>query len=447
MVGSPGPADVELCERAVLIARQVGDETVELHARCTLGTMLVTIGREQEGQAELNQVLARSLELQDPDLLSRTHVMLSDMHEGLGRSAEAATIARAGCLMTRINGMLGAFGTTLRGNLVESLLSLGGLNEAADLLATAPADLGSPRERSFLSRLRCMLALRLDDLPEAARQLALSVECLDRETEPFPLPLAELSIRLATAEGRFDDARTELLRALRNGFQPGKTRYVWPLLVHGVAAEADARGLPAGAPGRADVLAQVRAAAGATGSRWPLARGWSLLLAAELARAEGRADPALYRRAVQTLESTALPYPLSLALVRAAESEAALGNRVAAAELLDRAEAPTARHGDLRLTHEAALLARRARLRSPSASVSDAPTAADCDSSGFGLTPRELGVLGLVARGWSNRQVAEELYISPKTASVHVSNILAKLGASSRGEAAAMAHRLHLIAP
>ncbi|NEC17506.1 helix-turn-helix domain-containing protein, partial [Streptomyces parvus] len=62
----------------------------------------------------------------------------------------------------------------------------------------------------------------------------------------------------------------------------------------------------------------------------------------------------------------------------------------------------------------------------------------------FGLTPREQDVHRLVAAGHTNRKIAEELFISPKTASVHVSNILAKLGVSSRGEAAALAHRLRL---
>ncbi|MFL5879456.1 MAG: LuxR C-terminal-related transcriptional regulator, partial [Actinomycetota bacterium] len=56
----------------------------------------------------------------------------------------------------------------------------------------------------------------------------------------------------------------------------------------------------------------------------------------------------------------------------------------------------------------------------------------------------EREVLGLVADGRSNRQIAEALFISAKTASVHVSNILAKLGVANRGEAAAVAHRLHL---
>ncbi|MCX5176641.1 LuxR C-terminal-related transcriptional regulator [Streptomyces virginiae] len=62
------------------------------------------------------------------------------------------------------------------------------------------------------------------------------------------------------------------------------------------------------------------------------------------------------------------------------------------------------------------------------------------------MTSRERDVLRLVAAGSTNRKIAEELFISPKTASVHVSNILAKLGVAGRGEAAALAHRLRLFA-
>jgi DNA-binding NarL/FixJ family response regulator len=57
------------------------------------------------------------------------------------------------------------------------------------------------------------------------------------------------------------------------------------------------------------------------------------------------------------------------------------------------------------------------------------------------LTDREHEVLGLLARGMSNREIGTELFITPKTASVHVSNILGKLGAASRTEAAAIAYR------
>ncbi|WP_162795321.1 helix-turn-helix domain-containing protein, partial [Nonomuraea lactucae] len=61
------------------------------------------------------------------------------------------------------------------------------------------------------------------------------------------------------------------------------------------------------------------------------------------------------------------------------------------------------------------------------------------------LTPRELEVLRLVALGRTNRDIAQELFISAKTVSVHVSNILAKLEVTTRGEAAAAAHRLSLV--
>lgn len=57
------------------------------------------------------------------------------------------------------------------------------------------------------------------------------------------------------------------------------------------------------------------------------------------------------------------------------------------------------------------------------------------------LTPREREVAGLLAEGLTNAGLAERLYISPRTAAVHVSNILSKLGMSSRAEVAAWAVR------
>ncbi|NEA86604.1 response regulator transcription factor, partial [Streptomyces sp. SID14436] len=91
----------------------------------------------------------------------------------------------------------------------------------------------------------------------------------------------------------------------------------------------------------------------------------------------------------------------------------------------------------------ATLLAQRARLTLHS--VPRRQTAGPAGpADALGLTGRERDVLRLVAAGHTNRRIAEELFISPKTASVHVSNILAKLGVSGRGEAAAVAHRLGL---
>ena len=89
-------------------------------------------------------------------------------------------------------------------------------------------------------------------------------------------------------------------------------------------------------------------------------------------------------------------------------------------------------------------LARRARLRIDADAPEAEPAGTGIDA--LGLTQREREVLQLLADGRSNPQIAEALFISRKTASVHVSNILGKLGVASRGEAAAVAHRLGLSA-
>jgi DNA-binding NarL/FixJ family response regulator len=65
----------------------------------------------------------------------------------------------------------------------------------------------------------------------------------------------------------------------------------------------------------------------------------------------------------------------------------------------------------------------------------------------YGLTERELAVLRLVAAGRANAQIGAELYISPTTARVHISNILRKLGVTSRVQAAALAERAGLLDP
>jgi DNA-binding NarL/FixJ family response regulator len=118
------------------------------------------------------------------------------------------------------------------------------------------------------------------------------------------------------------------------------------------------------------------------------------------------------------------------------------GDRDAATEALRRSAAITARLGASPLDAEVKALAQRARLHlaPPATATADTPTPAQQ----LGLTPREAEVLALVAVGRSNRQIAQALFISPKTASVHVSNILAKLGVATRVEAAAVAHRLGL---
>jgi len=94
------------------------------------------------------------------------------------------------------------------------------------------------------------------------------------------------------------------------------------------------------------------------------------------------------------------------------------------------------------------LLAQRGRVRLHAATEPSPATAEAAPiSASLGLTAREAEVLALVAAGRTNRQIGQALFITPKTASVHVSRILAKLGVAGRGEAAAVAHRLGLDKP
>jgi DNA-binding CsgD family transcriptional regulator len=141
-----------------------------------------------------------------------------------------------------------------------------------------------------------------------------------------------------------------------------------------------------------------------------------------------------YDEAEADLERAGRLRTYSYALAREAEAMCASGDREDAVPTLREAARLAATVGAEPLLGEVRSLARRARIKLEG----EAP---EVGIDGFGLTDREREVLGLLAEGRSNPQIAAALFISPKTASVHVSNILGKLRVASRGEAAAIAHR------
>ena len=131
------------------------------------------------------------------------------------------------------------------------------------------------------------------------------------------------------------------------------------------------------------------------------------------------------------------------------EAEALLAARAPRAQVertLGAAYAVAARLGAGFLLGELERLARRGRVRLevPASPAPVPEPEAPSPARSLGLTPREEEVLALVAAGRTNRQIAEVLFITEKTASLHVSHILAKLGVAGRVEAAAVAHRLGL---
>jgi DNA-binding CsgD family transcriptional regulator len=166
----------------------------------------------------------------------------------------------------------------------------------------------------------------------------------------------------------------------------------------------------------------------------PEAVAWLARAEAEWARLQGRADPDLWAAATDAF-SYGYVYEEARSRWRLAEALLGAGRRDEAEEAAGAAYAVAARLGAEPLRTAVEALARRGRLN-----VGATPPG----EGAAGLTPRELEVLRLVAAGRSNQQIADALFISRKTASVHVSHILAKLDVATRVEAAAFAHRLGL---
>ncbi|MGW0417179.1 helix-turn-helix domain-containing protein, partial [Streptomyces collinus] len=188
-----------------------------------------------------------------------------------------------------------------------------------------------------------------------------------------------------------------------------------------------------------------RKSASSSGTTAWNARSHQQWVQAELHRAEGRDTAEVWSPVVAAFECLDRPYDLARVRYRLAQTLLAEGGedgRERAVELLRLAGAVAGHLGARPLGDAVARLAQRARL-TLAGSPRRAPEPAD-PAEALGLTGRERDVLRLVSAGRTNRQIAEELFISPKTASVHVSNILGKLGVSGRGEAAALAHRLGL---
>jgi len=166
---------------------------------------------------------------------------------------------------------------------------------------------------------------------------------------------------------------------------------------------------------------------------------------AERTRLAGTSDPDAWSRAAQTWQDLGCPHRAGYAWWRQAQAQLDSGQPTAAAAAALRAAAAAAK-GHAPLLAQVRRLADRARipLQPPAADISQTPPPAQARAP-YRLTGRELAVLRLLAAGRTNAQIGAELYISPKTASVHVTSIFRKLGVSGRVQAAAVAERAGLL--
>jgi DNA-binding CsgD family transcriptional regulator len=440
-------------EEALALARAAGDEVNEANALLTLAMFRAGIGQQGDVGGDPLELIAQARAMAERTgahgLLAKAAINESHLLEGAGRHELAVEAARRGFAGEEAPYIACASRSLLALNQVEPLFALGRWDEAL-AVAEAVRDFqfsSLPLHRSMLSVFIGRIALARGDVETAASAAGTAAELLrgspQEDQHQFPLGVLEIGLRLAVAG---PGAALEVASQVVDGYElaGGSPRYAWPLLASAalacVVAARDER-LRADVAALADRLRTIAAKLETSGSAQQASQA---TFAAADAQVAGLGDAgdwlAAWDEAAAAWAGVSEPYSQAEALLHAAEAALAGGDRDGAAGRLRLAAALAAGLGAGFLAAEIALLARRGRI------VLDTSSAA-LGSSAVGLTGRELEVLRLVAAGRSNREIANELFISPKTASVHVSNIMGKLGAASRGEAAAKAHALRLVDP
>ncbi|WP_243076583.1 AAA family ATPase [Microbacterium sp. SS28] len=372
----------------------------------------------------------------------RYWVNQSDALNLLGRYDEAVRTAEEGAERARQRGVERTSGAILQSNVISPLYALGQTDRAGEMLDRA-LELDAPIGFSApLRRLKVQATLWSGDHALAERLLRGWRGSLRQQATldvQAALGLALVSGQLALARGETREAWREV-GVLIDPEHRSFPAYDLPLIAFAARVVAAARvtGMTLSdrddTPRSTDDLeGEVRSALAAA-SGWPTASAYSAIVDAELGgpRSTGT-DPALWQRAVEATRDDIAPAQLApYAAFRHAEALANAGDRAGARTAAQTARAWGEAIGMGLIVDSVTELERR--VGAVGGDHRDASS--DAASLDALLTERERQVLDLVARGLSNGQIAEQLFISTKTASVHVSNILRKTGATTRTEAA-----------
>jgi DNA-binding CsgD family transcriptional regulator/tetratricopeptide (TPR) repeat protein len=450
------------CEDAIAVARSVGARAQEGHALVTLGCDLWLLGHLQAGIAALQQGRALAEEAGTFEDILRAYSNLSaGMGSVAGRLEDALEVSRQGLERLRELGLeLALPGNVIRGDMAWALWLLGDWREAEELASDVLT-----RELPLRWALHMQLTLgRIHmargqfDLAQAEGEIAVRIaeELTESLLHAF---LQQYLAELATWQGDYGAARSAVARGLRHLAGSEETSVALWLCNTGLRAEADeaerahdrrnAAGLAHPSATGERLLAQARELLAGVGHEGRLFDGSAEATGceAEFSRLVRPSDPQRWAAAVVAWDGLPRPYNAVYACWR--QAEALLGAKAPkqAAGVLRRAYQAATNLEARPLQREIEGLARRARIdlqvRAPKPQPERAHNAPPATQ--LGLTPREQEVLRHLVEGRTNRQIARALFISEKTASVHVSNIMSKLGASNRSEAAAIAHRLRLL--
>ncbi len=470
MLGARFAEALVLAEEALAVARASGAREIEGHALNTRGHSRAIEGDVDGGLADLDASLAIAEELGVVDDIGRAYANKTWVLETAGQLEAAIETASLGVATVERLGLLRFFGTHMLCGEADYQYRLGHWEQSERLIRRAE-DVGPIGINAILvPEMAARLAMVRGRFDEAAQRLAPLAPLAARATDiQFICPVETSLAELALWEGRPDDALQRLLAAIPLiDFSPEvRLGEMYGLGIRAAADQAEharvrrapddeARAVEAGdrllvaIRGRHAAVIVERPVYGWLSEAW---LGWSEAEGTRLHRAP---DPDVWRSAITAWQPVAHPAMTAYLHWREAEAHlAARGDRSAATVALQTAWSIADQLGAVPLRGEIDALAARARLdvgdeaeASGGSASASADTLAEDDADGathLGLTAREREVLGLVALGRTNRQIADELFISTNTAGVHVSNILGKLDVTSRGEAAAMAYRLGLV--
>ncbi|MEV6491657.1 AAA family ATPase, partial [Actinoplanes sp. NPDC051633] len=448
-------------DQALVVAEAAGATDVAIIVLANLARLHIVNGRLDDAFASLQRGndLVRSLQSPSADAGSGglLAAIESDLLLKTGRPQEARDVGLEGYERAkRIGRGESVFAIFPLSNAVEAILELGDTAEAARLLDPLTSD--GPRLDTWpLHACRVQLDLRRGRVEQAAKRLDTIRRLLPALGDvDFAREIALVAVELALWRSEPQAALAEAEQVLARLHGTEQELLCGELLVLGARAAADlalrarAKGDRLG-EGAADAALQRLASilermGGRPFTEHPYAvriPGDRAEWTAERSRGEGVSHPAAWEATAAEWEALGRPHRAGYAWWRHAQARLEAGQSPSTvAGPLRRAAASAAGMAPLAEAIEG--LARRARI-SLQATDEESEHAAVPLSRRYGLTARELLVLRLVADGRTNAQIGAELYMSPKTASVHVSNILRKLRVTNRVQAAALAERAGIL--